>query len=536
VEVLRTPHWRVAFEAAQAALSSKGKGPSVPGKHLNDQQVRMYMDHRRSHSQETAAAKAGISERTARRIDGDPTLPSQRKQPRAYRTRANPFESVWAAEVAPLLQAMPGLQAITILRELQRRHPGQFPDSQLRTLQRHIRHWSGLYGPDRDVIFRQEHPPGAQGLSDFTDASELGVRLAGESFAHRLYHFVLAHSQWEYARVVEGGESFSALAEGLQNALWLIGGVPLEHRTDSLSAAFKNLTDQEDFTRSYRELCAHYGMTATRNNRGVSHENGSVESPHGHLKTALDQALMLRGSRDFDSRPAYQEFVDELVAARNVARERAFAADRAALMPLPKRRTIDFSEVSVIVPSSSMISVRKVSYTVPSRLIGHSLKVHLYDDRLECFLGSTAVLTLPRGRVRSGGKRGYVINYRHVLPSLRRKPQALRNLVWRDELFPRPAFRRSWDTLTERLSIERACKTMVALLDIAYCSGCEAELAEQIDRVLDAGELPDPTALRSLFVDEAHNSRGTAGPPMVSIMMPTAPVYDVLLPATCGGR
>jgi len=255
-------------------------------------------------------------------------------------------------------------------------------------------------------------------------------------------------------------------------------------------------------------------MTATRNNRGVSHENGSVESPHGHLKTALD----------------------ELVAARNVARERAVAADRAALMPLPKRRTIDFSEVSVIVPSSSMISVRKVSYTVPSRLIGHSLKVHLYDDRLECFLGSTPVLTLPRGRVRSGGKRGYVINYRHVLPSLRRKPQALRNLVWRDELFPRPAFRRSWDTLTERLPIERACKTVVALLDIAYCSGCEAELAEQIDRVLDAGELPDPTALRSLFVDEAHNSRGTAKPPMVSIMMPTAPVYDVLLPATCGGR
>ena len=330
--------------------------------------------------------------------------------------------------------------------------------------------------------------------------------------------------------------SFSALAEGLQNALWLIGGAPREHRTDSLSAAFKNLSEQEDFTRSYAELCAHYGMTATRNNRGVSHENGSVESPHGHLKTALDQALMLRGSRDFDSRPAYQEFVDELVAARNVARERAVAADRAALMPLPKRRTIDFSEVSVIVPSSSMISVRKVSYTVPSRLIGHSLKVHLYDDRLECFLGSTPVLSLPRGRVRSGGKRGYVINYRHVLPSLRRKPQALRNLVWRDELFPRPAFRRSWDTLTERLPIERACKTMVALLDIAYCSGCEAELAEQIDRVLDAGELPDPTVLRSLFVDEAHNSRRNAGPPMVSIVMPTAPAYDVLLPATCGGR
>jgi hypothetical protein len=491
------------------------------------------MNHRRTHSQQTAAAKAGISERSARRIDSDPTLPLQRKKPRAYRTRVNPFEGVWEVEIVPLLQAMPSLQAITILRELQRRHPGHFPDNQLRTLQRHIRQWSGLCGPDRDVIFRQEHPPGAQGLSDFTDATELGVTLSGQAFRHRLYHFVLAHSQWEYARVVEGGESFSALAEGLQNALWLIGGAPREHRTDSLSAAFKNLSDEEDFTRSYRELCAHYGMAATRNNRGVSHENGSVESPHGHLKTALDQALILRGSRDFDDRPDYQEFVDELVAARNVRRERAFAVDRMALLPLPQRRTTDFSEASVIVTSSSMFSVRKVFYTVPSRLISHTLKVHLYDDRLECFLGSTHVLTLPRGRVPPGAKRGYVVDYRHVLPSLRRKPQALRNLVWRDELFPRPAFRRAWDVLTERIPIERACRTMVALLDIAYCGGCEAELAQHLERVLDAGELPDPTALRRLFVDEAQSQHGAAG---LAITIPTAPTYDVLLPAMCGGQ
>jgi hypothetical protein len=274
-------------------------------------------------------------------------------------------------------------------------------------------------------------------------------------------------------------------------------------------------------------------MAATRNNRGVSHENGSVESPHGHLKTALDQALILRGSRDFDDRPDYQEFVDELVAARNVRRERAFAVDRMALLPLPQRRTTDFSEASVIVTSSSMFSVRKVFYTVPSRLISHTLKVHLYDDRLECFLGSTHVLTLPRGRVPPGAKRGYVVDYRHVLPSLRRKPQALRNLVWRDELFPRPAFRRAWDVLTERIPIERACRTMVALLDIAYCGGCEAELAQHLERVLDAGELPDPTALRRLFVDEAQSQHGAAG---LAITIPTAPTYDVLLPAMCGGQ
>ena len=143
------------------------------------------MDHRRIHLQQTAAAKAGISERSGRRIDRDPTLPSQRTRARTYRTRDNPFEGIWEAEIVPLVRSMPSLQAITILRELQRRHPGRFPDSQLRTLQRHLRRWSALAGPDRDVIFRQEHPPGAQGLSDFADAGELGVTLAGVAFPHR---------------------------------------------------------------------------------------------------------------------------------------------------------------------------------------------------------------------------------------------------------------------------------------------------------------------------------------------------------------
>jgi hypothetical protein len=492
------------------------------------------MDHRRTHPQHTAAAKAGISERSARRIDRDPTLPSQRKTPRGYRTRPNPFDGVWEADIVPLLQSMPSLQAITILRELQRRHPGRFPDSHLRTLQRHMRRWSALAGPERDVIFRQEHPPGAQGLSDFTDAGELGVTMVGLAFPHRFYHFALAHSQWEYARVVEGGESFSALAEGLQNALWLLGGAPREHRTDSLSAAFKNLSEEEDFTRAYRELCDHYGMAATRNNRGVSHENGSIESPNRHLKKALDQALTLRGSRDFDTRAAYQAFTDDIVGQRNAARDQAFAADRAALRALPPRRTTDFSEATVVVTSSSMFCLRKVFYTVPSRLIGHRLKVHLYDDRLDCFLGSTQVLVLSRGRVPRGAQRGHVADYRHVLPSLRRKPQALRNLVWRDALFPRPAFRRAWDMLVERGPIDRACRTMVSLLDIAYCSGCEAELAAHIDNALDLGHLPDPNALRGVFSRDAAAQNGGTALPTVAVTMPAALIYDVLLSGVHG--
>jgi hypothetical protein len=137
--------------------------------------------------------------------------------------------------------------------------------------------------------------------ADFTDMNGLGVTIGGVPLLHRIYHFRLAFSGFAHAHVVLGGESFVALAEGLQNALWALGGVPEQHRSDSLSAAFRNVDRdmQEDLTRRYEELCAHYDMAPTRNNPGVAHENGSIESPHGHLKKVLTDELLLRGSRDF---------------------------------------------------------------------------------------------------------------------------------------------------------------------------------------------------------------------------------------------
>jgi hypothetical protein len=504
----------------------------VPGIHVNDRQVQTYMNHRRTHAQEAAAAKVGISTRSGRRIERDPTLPSQRRHAHDWRTRPDPFADVWDSEIAPLLNSLPGLQAVTILRELQRRHAGRFPDSQLRTLQRHIRLWRARYGAERDVIFRQDHPPGALGLSDFTAADELAIVVAGQPFPHRLYHFALAHSQWEYARVVEGGESFTALAEGLQNALWLLGGAPAEHRTDSLSAAYRNLDQaaQDDLTGRYEQVCAHYGMRASRNNRGQSHENGAIESPHRHLKQALDQALMLRGTRAFDSRADYQRFVEETIARRNAARERVFAADRVALRPLPERRTTDFTEATVLVTSSSMFTLKNVYYTVPSRLIGHRLRVHLYDDRLECFLASAFLFTLPRGRVPSGKNRSHVVDYRHVLSSLRRKPGALRTLAWRDALFPLPAFRQAWEVLTAAGSLERACRAMVTLLDLAARHG-EAPVAHALEAQIAAGGRPDPEALLRDLAPAAADAL-----PVVEIVMPAAPLYDALLPSLSEAR
>ena len=280
----------------------------MPGKRITDHQVHKYKDHRKKLNQVAAAAKTGISERSARRIEGAEALPSQRPA-RSWRTREDPFSGVWETEIVPLLQADAQLNAVTLLEELQRRHPVQYDRSVLRTLQRRVRQWRAVHGAEREIYFAQEHPPGRLGLSDFTVADELGVQIAGEAFPHRLYQFALAHSGWRHVEVIAGGESFMALSTGLQAALWCLGGAPEEHRTDSLSAAFNNLAEQQQLTRRYEALCRHYGMRASRCNPGQSHENGAIESRHDSLKSALDQALRLRGSRCFDERSSYAAFI-----------------------------------------------------------------------------------------------------------------------------------------------------------------------------------------------------------------------------------
>ena len=311
-----------------------------------------------------------------------------------------------------------------------------------RTLERRIGVWRAEHGAEKEVIFRQKHEPGRQGLSDFTHMGSLGVTVAGQALDHMLYHFRLAWSGFAHARVVLGGESFTALAEGLQDALWHLGGAPREHRTDSLSAAFRNLDKDaaEDLTGRYRALCEHYDMEATRNNRGLAHENGSIEGPHGHLKRSVADALALRGSSDFSDLDAYRGFIAEVVGRANAHRSKAIEAERATLHDLPMSRTADYEPVSVNITSSSGFVLRRVFYTVPSRLIGHRLGGRIYDDRIELFLSGAHLLTLPRGRAGATGV--HVVNYRHVIHSLKKKPMALLNLVYRDALFPREPYRR----------------------------------------------------------------------------------------------
>jgi transposase InsO family protein len=481
------------------------------------------MKSRQTHAPAVAAAKAGFSTATAYRIEDDPRLPSQKTAPRGRR-RPDPLAGIWDSEIVPMLEAAPGVRAIAIFEEISRRHP-ELPLGVRRTLERRVTQWRALNGPSRDVIFRQEHPPGRMGLSDFTDMNGLDVTVAGVPLLHRLYHFRLAFSGFAHAHVVLGGESFVALAEGLQNALWALGGVPEQHRSDSLSAAFRNLDRdaRNDLTRRYDELCAHYGMTPTRNNPGVSHENGSIESAHGHLKKVLGDELLLRGSRDFADLAAYRRFVDEVVGRRNARNRKSIEIERTALKPLPAQRTTDFEEARVLITSSGGFILKRVFYSVPSRLIGHRLNVHLYDDRLDCFLGSTQILTLRRGRQQQGSsKRAHVVDYRHVIHALRKKPMALLNLVYRDQLFPRQAYARAFDALLASEGDKQACRTMVGLLALAHDRACEAELADAIEAALDAGELPQLDRLRERFRPD-----GDAIPDVAVVLTPLS-AYDEL--------
>ena len=493
----------------------------MPGKRITDHQVHKYKQHRNKLSQVASAAKSGISERSARRIEDAQCLPSQRPA-RDWRTRQDPLESVWDSEVKPLLQADARLNAVTLLEELQRRYPGQWDTSVLRTLQRRMRLWRAKFGVEREVYFAQEHPPGRQGLSDFTVADDLKVQIGGVAFAHRLYQFALAYSGWRHVSVIDSGESFMALSTGLQAALWALGGVPEEHRTDSLSAAFNNLAEQEALTQRYADLCSHYGLRATRCNPGQSNENGSIESRHDSLKTALDQALRLRASRSFEVRGDYEAFVNTIVQRFNARVAKRLVTERAMLKPLPVRRTAEFEEIPARVSKYAIFTLKGVLYSVPSQLIGHRLMVRQYAQHVECWLGDQCVVSLPRARPVAGQRVGRAIDYRHLVGALKRKPGAFARWVLRDAAFPRAVYRQTWERLAAQRAEREACTTMVGLLVLA-ADGHEAQLAQELEQLIELDQLPDLAALTQLLAPP----KGVV--PHVVVSLPTLASYDALL-------
>lgn len=456
-------------------------------------------------NQELAAAKAGMDPKTARAYLRGGRLPSERKIDRDWRTRADPFEQVWE-EVRQQVDANPGLEAKTIFESLQRRYPGQFADGQLRTLQRRMKHWRATEGPGREVFFRQEHVPGRLGQSDFTHMKELGITIGKQSFVHLLYHFVLTYSNWEAVSVCVS-ESFENLSEGLQNALWELGGVPLCHRIDRMSTAVNNTSEEREFTRRYQALLRHYRLEGHKIQTGRPNENGDVEQRHHRLKRAIDQALLLRGSRDFDTEEHYANFLRRLLDQLNAGRRQALKVEMQYLRALPERRLDSMKKMLAKVDSGSLINIDRNVYSVHSRLIGEQVEARVYAERVEVWYGGCQVEQM--ARLRGRGK--HRVDYRHIIDWLVRKPGAFESYRYREDLFPNSRFRMVWDTLRE-LVPQRASKLYLEILQVAAGEG-EARVDEVLRTLLESGELGagklNATVVRALLEQEVRPAPAT---------------------------
>lgn len=437
-----------------------------------------------------AADKANMDEKTARRYRELGRLPSEVEPERTWRTRKDPFAEVWA-EVFEQLEQAPGLEAKTLFVWLQGKYPERFDDSQLRSFQRGVKRWRATVGPAKEVFFQQVHQPGRLGASDFTHMTSLGVTIGGQGFEHLLYHFVLTYSNWESVTVCFS-ESFESLSEGFQNAVWELGGVPQRHRTDRMSLAVNNATSEKEFTGRYTGLLGYYGMAMEKIQPEEPNENGDVEQSHRRFKEAVDQVLLLRGSREFSSREAYGRFLQELVAVRNAGRRKRLAEEVPCLGCLPQRRRESCKRLSARVDRGSLIHVDHNAYSVPSRLIGEKVEVRLYVEHVEVWYAQQEVERFARLR----GRKKHTVNYRHLIDWLVRKPGAFENYAYREDLFPTSRFRMAYDALKETHQ-GRAAKEYLKILHLAARQS-ETAVDEAL-RVLLAGDRAvTPAAVEAL--------------------------------------
>lgn len=494
---------------------------------VTDRQVRRFMLLLQTErSLQVSADKVGIHRQTARKYRKLGKLPSQVLPTHDWRTRTDSFAEVWPW-VAEQLSLNPGLEAKTLLEALQRAHPDRFADGQLRTLQRQVKRWRGLEGPAKEVFFAQVHHPGRLGASDFSHMTKLGVTIGRQSFEHMIHHFVLTYSNWE-AFTICYSESFESLSEGLQNALWQLGGVPQRHRTDCLGAAVANTSNIAEFTLRYQGLMAHYGLTAQKTNPDSGNENGDVEQRHHRFKRAVDQALMLRGGRDFADVGAYQRFLEALTQQLNRGRQARFAEELKVIGGLPPARLEAVKRLEARVDCGSLIHVDRNAYSVNSRLIGQKVEVRLYVGHLDVWYGQKKVEQLPRLR----GRNRHQVNYRHVIDWLVRKPGAFADYRYQADLFPSSLFRVAYDRLKSQFAGApggSADKQYLKILELAAREN-ESLVESAIGRLCDLNRAMSFEAVEALVLSGQKPAFPGAGfPGAVHVDEVDLSAYDQLL-------
>jgi len=429
---------------------------------VTDEQVRrlVKMKNKYQHLYQAADA-AGMSTKTAGKYLKSGVLPSQCRPIHDWATYSDAFAADWQW-VEDFLENNTGLEAKSLFEALQHKYPGKYQDGQLRTFQRRVKLWKALYGPGQEVFFPQIYYPGQWCESDFTRMKKLGITICGVPFDHMLYHFVLCLSNWETVTICFS-ESYESLSAGVQNALWKLGGIPRYHKTDNLTCAVNKVGSPEEFTANYQGLAKHYGFESCKTQPRHPNENGDIEQRHHRLKRAIEQALILRGSRDFNSRQDYETFLEKLLEQLNAGRSKHLAEELKALRQLPTRRHDDFTRDKCKVGKFSTIRVLKNSYSVHSRLIGEKVDVRIYAEHIELWYAQRCIEILPRLR----GEKGHYINYRHVIDTLVRKPGAFENYRYKDDMFPTSQFRIAYDILRCQHGIKQGNKQYLKILELA---------------------------------------------------------------------
>jgi hypothetical protein len=493
-----------------------------------DAQVRKLMEEMTKHGHVgVASMRAGMDRKTGRKYMAGGKLPSELAEPRDWRTHEDAFLEHWP-ELEAMLSDAPALEAKTLFGVLVDKYPGRYEDGQLRTLQRRVKSWRAERGPDRDVVLAQQHRPGEAAQTDFTWATELAVTIAGQLFVHMLCVFVLPYSNWRWASVCLS-ESIASIRHGVQRALFQLGRVPQWHQTDNSTAATHRIPDgksvvcegscKRPFNEDYLAIMRHFGMTARTTEVGAKEQNGDVEAANGALKRALEQALLVRGSRDFDSREAWQSFVDDVMRKANRSRGRRVAEDMAAMRELNVSRLPEFVEEDFCVSEWSTVRVKHCAYSVPSRLIGEWVRVRIFEDRIEVRYAGKEQLACERLR----GRNLHRIDYRHVIWSLIRKPGGFSRYVYREEMFPSLIFRRAYDAIQSPHHGSKGDLEYLRILHLA-AGTIEADVEAALTLLLAHGKPISADAVKTLV-----SAATTVDVPELAPQLVDLGTYDALL-------
>jgi hypothetical protein len=344
---------------------------------------------------------------------------------------------------------------------------------------------------------------------------------------HLLCVLVLPYSNWQWATVCLS-ESMLALRKGVQRALFQLGRVPRYHQTDGSTAATHKIPEgqaehvegnQRAFNAEYVALMRHVGMTPRVIEPGEKEQNGDVEASNGAIKRRLEQALLVRGSRDFESVDTWQAFIDETLRKANANRGRRVAEDLAAMRELDVSKLPEYVEEEVKVSEWSTVRVKHCAYSVPSRLIGEWVRVRIFEDRLEVQFANELQLACERLRGRNLRR----IDYRHVIWSLVRKPGGFARYVYREEMFPSLVFREAYDAIQAAWPGTKGDLEYLRILHLA-ASTMEADVAAALAQLQTAGT--------PITVDAVKAMTATAAAievPALAAMPVDLTEYDALL-------